>query len=177
MLLNLFSVPIFIGNIDSSKIKLSYKEIKSSFLSDIQTSCHNQNNIEDESLTYLLTTIGDLLKEKVTCDFSLKLTHIWENHYINNDYQEAHIHASSDISFIIYKKVEQSNTIFFHPNKNLVRSFYGGDWFKGNFFGLEQYKIECRENQIVVFPSFVEHMVLKTSKATTIAGNIIINKE
>ncbi len=25
--------------------KLSYKEIKSSFLSDIQTSCHNQNNL------------------------------------------------------------------------------------------------------------------------------------
>ena len=35
-----------------------------------------------------------------------------------------------------------------------------------------QFRPSCREGQIIVFPSFLEHMVKKTSNAITISGNI-----
>jgi len=34
------------------------------------------------------------------------------------------------------------------------------------------YKLECRNNQMVIFPSFVKHGVHKNSNNETIAGNI-----
>jgi hypothetical protein len=40
-----------------------------------------------------------------------------------------------------------------------------------------QFSPKLRENQIIIFPSFLEHMVKKTTEeGSTIAGNISINK-
>ena len=39
-----------------------------------------------------------------------------------------------------------------------------------------QFHPECRSNQIIIFPSCLEHMVKKHSNSTTISGNILIEK-
>ena len=48
--IELFSIPIWIGNIDSSRIKIQDKNIGESFKSKIRTSIHGQNIIDEDSL-------------------------------------------------------------------------------------------------------------------------------
>tara|TARA_R100001460_G_scaffold73310_3_gene114223 strand:- start:239 stop:772 length:534 start_codon:yes stop_codon:yes gene_type:complete len=174
VIIDLFSTPIFIGNIDSSKIKLKSSSTSETFVSELQTTFNVDTKISEESVKYLLDTVVKLLNEKLTQEFEVSLQNIWENKYKNNDFQDVHIHPGAHLSFIIYKKIKSSNTVFFHPSKNLLGCFYDDCWKKTKLFGPQHFEVQCRENQMVVFPSFLEHMVKKTSDAVTIAGNLFL---
>ena len=90
MNLDLFSIPVFIGDIDSKKINLNNKKFKKTWLSQMP-STYEQSNTEKQTLEngeYLLKTIGSLLKEKIKHPFQLSLTNIWENSYVQDDFQE-----------------------------------------------------------------------------------------
>ena len=121
MYLDLFTIPVFIGNIDSSKINLNNKKFKKTWLSQMP-STFDQSNEEQtlENGEYLLKTIGTLLKEKIKHPFELSLTNIWENSYVKDDYQEPHIHENCDFSFIVYKKCKEGKNVFFNPIKNYL---------------------------------------------------------
>ena len=172
MKIELFSIPIWIGNIDSSRIKIQDKNIGESFKSKINTSINGQNIIDEDSLNYLYEVISKLLKKNVLPRYKLQLEHIWTNYYKDSDYQENHAHAGAHLSFIIYKKIEQSNVVFVNPNSVVLDSYYNGDDDKIAFFGGTTFKPQCRENQIILFPSYLEHFVKRTNDAVSIAGNL-----
>ena len=73
-------------------------------MSETPSSINTQNMIERKSLDYLLHEISLLLN--IPQNYKIKLDMIWENHYKNGDFLEAHAHAGSHFSFIIYKKIE-----------------------------------------------------------------------
>jgi hypothetical protein len=174
MIINLFEIPIFIGNIDSKKIKLKNQSFKSIWVSETHSSFNNKNpqeTIENESVLYLLNIIIKLLEEKINYPFEIYLKNIWENQYNKDDYQEPHIHAKSDFSFIIYKEGEEGKTLFFNPSRNFIEPFDNIEFmFKKTFMP------KCKKDQIVIFPSFLEHMVLKCSDVKTISGNLNFKK-
>lgn len=177
MEIKLFSTPIWIGNIDANKINFIEKEIKQSFLSGVKSSHTDFNKeINKESINYLYETIINIMNaENKLPDCSIQLTHIWSNHYETSDFQENHIHAGSDLSFIIYKKVDESKTIFVNPSSKMLEVYYWDCPKKAAFFGPNFFKPECRENQIVIFPSYLEHFVRRSNGAVTVAGNLRIN--
>ena len=177
MKIELFSIPTWIGNIDSSRIIIKNKNLEKSFTSKIETSIYGENIIDNDSLNYLYEVISKLLKKNVLPKYKLQLEHIWTNYYKDSDYQENHAHAGTHLSFIIYKKIEQSNVVFVNPNSVVLDSYYNGDDDKIAFFGGTTFKPQCRENQIILFPSYLEHFVKKTSDAITIAGNLYMNFE
>lgn len=177
MKIDLFSIPIWIGNIDASRIIVEDTNLSESFQSDIETSHGKQNNMSEESLDYLYSVIFNLLNGTISRPYNLKLGHIWNNYYRTDDYQEIHTHPGSDISFIIYKKIKESSTIFQNPNYSVIGSYYHRCDTLTKIFGNIDYQPECRENQIVIFPSFLDHYVKKTSNAITISGNITITIE
>jgi len=172
--IDLFSVPIWIGNIDSSKIKLLKQELKPTFGSEVNTTYNDSfgSKIEESSVKYLLENLISILDETISSRYQIKLINIWENSYGQGDFQEKHIHAGSDLSFVIYKKVEESNTVFVNPSYKLIDAFYHDCKIKQNLFGSFSFSPKCRENQVVIFPSFIEHYVKKINNATTIAGNL-----
>jgi len=174
MRLNLFSIPIWIGNIDAEKIIIEESIPQKTFGSDIHSTHGNQNKIDSESLTYLYNTICNLLDESVSMNFEIKLNSIWTNYYNEIDFQESHAHAGAEVCFIIYKKIQQSNTVFKNPNNLILESYYNHKVFLQNLFGSNDFMPQCRENQIIVFPAFLEHYVKKTSNAMTIAGNMTL---
>lgn len=177
MQIDLFSIPIWIGNIDASKIIVNDTNLKETFRSNIETSFNKQNNISDNSLEYLYSVIIKLLNKTITSPYNIKLGHIWNNYYKSDDFQEIHTHPGSDVSFIIYKKIIESSTIFQNPNYSVLGSYYHKCDTLLKLFGNIDYRPECRENQIVIFPSFLEHYVRKTSDAITISGNLNITIE
>jgi len=178
MIINLFSIPIFINNIDSSKIKFKKKiEPTDTWLSKTPSSYNIDNAesvIDKKTIKFILQSFADELTQVVTGTFELRLKNIWENNYKTEDYQEPHIHTRSDLSFIIYKQdVEESKTIFLNPAKNIIECFKNMSSNAITFFSKEVYKPTLRSNQFVLFPSYLEHMVVKPNKPqSTIAGNI-----
>ena len=175
MKLNLFSIPIYISNIDLDKIKLKNIKVKRQWLSGTESSHDCRNEITEDTRAHILQTIIKLLNYDIHKPYELVLSSIWQNNYKNNDYQERHAHPGSHFSFIIYKKVKQSNTVFFNPFLQLMESYYRKTHVVKTVLIDSTFKVECREGQIVVFPSFLEHMVLKHNNSVTISGNIDIN--
>jgi len=171
MKINLFSIPIFIGNIDAEKITLENETFKKTWLSETNSSFKDCQNIKlnDDSVMYLLESISKLLKQEIKNSFQISLKNIWTNKYNINDYQEEHIHGNSHFSFIIYKNIKESKTVFISPWKDLISAYEMNDLF------LTDFNIECRSNQICIFPSFMKHMVLKNNfPGETISGNLYI---
>ena len=117
-----------------------------------------------------METISQLLKEEIKSPFEIQLKNIWTNKYEVNSYQEEHLHAGSKFSFVIYKNVKESKTVFLSAYSDLINAYEMDNLFPVN------YKIQCRSNQICVFPSFMKHMVLKQEfPGETISGNIHLN--
>ena len=171
MKVNLFSAPIFIGNIDAEKITLENETFSQSWMSKTNSSFNDYKNIKlnKDSALYLLKNISNLLKEEIKNSFQISLKNIWTNKYNINDYQEEHIHGNSHFSFIIYKNIKESKTVFISPWKDLIFAYEMNDLF------LTDFNIECRSNQICIFPSFMKHMVLKNNfPGETISGNLTI---
>ena len=166
MKLELFSCPFFIGNIDLKQIKLD-ASIGKAFLSKTPSSVREDNHLPDESTDYLLSVIVDLLREKYQ-HFTITMLGIWRNEYLNNDFQEPHIHITSKFSFIIYEEVVTPHTIFYNPAKYLIHATMGEDTTVVE----QQFIPQARKGQIIVFPSYVEHMVNKNSDQVTISGNL-----
>jgi|TARA_R100001463_G_scaffold72700_1_gene126560 hypothetical protein len=177
MKLNLFSIPIYISNIDVDRIKLINQTFEKRWLSET-TSSHNAENlgIDPENAKYLLGCISKLISKDIKTGHSLELANIWENQYKENDFQEKHDHPFSHFSFIVYKDIDKSHTVFFNPSLKSMTSYYPPE-ILDNFNGLdENFAPECRKGQLLVFPSFVDHMVRKHSNSITIAGNVLIKE-
>lgn len=170
MRIDIFDIPIFIGNIDSDKIIIENQDFSKTWVSETKSSFFSENSkIKEESVVYLLKNISELLKEKIKNPFEINLKNIWSNKYEKNDYQEEHIHSGCHFSFIIYKDVKESRTVFLSAWKDLIGGWEMEDLFPNRF------NVQCRSNQICVFPSFVKHMVLRNNyPGETIAGNICI---
>ena len=62
-----------------------------------------------------------------------------------------------------------------NSNKNLLAAFYNSEKKQKLFGGNHYFEPECRENQIVIFPSHLEHYVKKHDNSVTISGNLEIN--
>lgn len=173
MQINIFSTPIFINNIDSSKIVLNVKKIEPTFNSEILSSFNDKNcTIEENSLSYLYLVIAESLNNFLKTSFKIKLLNIWQNNYIENDFQEKHIHINSHFSFVIYKEIKESKTVFFFPNNYLIDLFYENNYL--NKYFNTTFTPKLKKDQIIIFPSYLEHMVKKNSNSITISGNILI---
>ena len=175
MQIDLFKIPIFVTSIDSSKINLEYKKIERQWESQTLTSYSQLNYLNKESTDYLLETIVLAIEDFIKINFKVTLTAIWENIYDDKEsFQENHIHTNSHFSFIIYKKIKESKTVFFAPYKYLLECFYSYSFIQ-NYFP-HNFQPCLKENQMNIFPSFLEHMVKPISNSITISGNLNIEK-
>ena len=169
---DIFPTKIYVGNIDSKKIKIKEKKIFNKW-NNVATS-HSENTldnvIEKDSVDYLLKTITGLLDEVIYAKYKIHLTNIWKNYYKNKDYQEIHVHPKSNFSFIIYEKIKESKTIFYRPSHFLAQSI-----FNEPSLYPQTLKPALTENQIIIFPSFLEHSVEQNSNSITISGNFDFN--
>jgi hypothetical protein len=169
MIHSTFGVPFFVSNIDSKKIKFKKENFKKTeeWISKTVSSFNFKNTLTEDSEKYLLKKIIENLDELYKKPYEIRIESIWTNKYLNKDYQEPHIHPGSVYSFIIYKKVGKSKSYFVSPYQDLIISYQVADIFE------ETKRIECKDNQMIIFPSFVKHGVSASSNNETIAGNLI----
>ena len=172
MQVNIFSIPIYIANIEASKLKFKQQKYEQEWSSKTPSSYKQSKNeflLEDESAHYLYDVIKKVFLEKLKRNCKFNVAQIWTNRYEKNDYQEEHIHSGHQFSFIIYSNIQESKTVFISEYRSLNESFNLREIIE------DEFKVECRSNQIVIFPSFLKHRVDRLDHSgETIAGNINI---
>ena len=167
---NLFSVPVFWGDIDPQKITFKNFEVKYKFFSNTKTL---RGTITPEAERYLLDIVVKIL-EPHTPPIQIELNDIWENIYSKGDFEDAHIHPGSQMSFIIYKK-GTTNTVLYAPyrylNEHSVRNTPMSKLYP--WYVIPPMKV----GHILIFPSFIEHMVRKAEvDSGTISGDLRIKE-
>lgn len=173
MIYDIFKFPIQVINIDTSKIHLENQNFEETWISKTKSSFNFENNLSEKSKEYIMKVIANNLFKIINKPFQLELQTLWQNIYKKGDFQEKHTHPGSHFSFVIYKKIKNPHTVFFNPIHNLLMSYYSENQDLKNFFKIYE-KIEVREQQMVIFPSFIEHMVEKTDDSVTVSGNVIL---
>tara|TARA_R110000765_G_scaffold104431_1_gene194219 strand:+ start:545 stop:1054 length:510 start_codon:yes stop_codon:yes gene_type:complete len=160
----IFSTPLWIKDIDPKKLDLVSHNFKPSWLSETPSSFGEENNkMTQEGMIYLKTQILQCLSDLKIKDCSV--FQIWRNIY-EDDFQERHMHVKSHFSFSIYEKLSRPQTIFYHPAHDMIYATQVEDYISPYL------EPKVKQNQIVIFPSYVEHLVKRSHNSMTISGNI-----
>jgi hypothetical protein len=164
---DLFSIPIFVDQVDLTKIQITETGYDATWLSDVKTNYLHQPEIHPDTFDYLSGVIDKHLSITGTYK-NPTIGAIWRNAYSKTDTQEVHIHAGFQWSFIIYETVQESKTVFLNPAWKTIENQMG---IYAPAFPMN-YRPKVGPGTIIIFPSFIEHHVLAGNEGTTIAGNI-----
>jgi hypothetical protein len=172
MIKNLFAIPIFEDVVDLDKIHIESKEYNTTWDSEINTSFGTEHNVSEETWIHLNEVVSRNINE-IQCSYeNARIDGIWRNVYTKNDYQDPHIHPHSQWSFIIYETVPESKTLFFNPSMKDIQNQICGNGTPQ--FPLD-YKPKLKAGSIIIFPSFLMHMVTHGNEGSTISGNVYLD--
>lgn len=166
---DIFSIPVFIDQVDLAKIKISDEPTEKMWLSETPSTMGKQHNIDPETIEHLIEifsrNLGPLIGQNP------RFGYIWRNKYTKTDWQDIHIHPHCQWSFIIYETVETSKTVFMNPSYKDIQNHLSGN--------LPGFPLDFRPNlnkgDILIFPSFLEHFVMPGNEGSTISGNLYMD--
>lgn len=166
----LFGSPIWVTKVNPKQLNLQSKNFKPNWYSKTLSSFSDNsedNFMDKQGLDYLLSKATNCLMDVGIT--KVKLISIWRNIY-QNSFQERHMHAKSHFSFTIYEKLTNPQTVFYHPAHDMIYAL-----------GLEKYinpviTPNIVEGDMIIFPSYLDHMVQRTENSMTISGNFEIEQ-
>tara|TARA_E500000331_G_scaffold165834_1_gene160620 strand:+ start:1010 stop:1618 length:609 start_codon:yes stop_codon:yes gene_type:complete len=168
----IFGVPIFRYHLESNKIKEIAKE-KFSVYNEYpineappgwQCSLRTEfNTSKDNVYQDLYSGVMD----QFTKDLALEncrayIDESWLNYYIGSENQEEHDHLPGFYSGIHFIKYDDGHTAtrFVNPIYQLYSFMYKDiDLYKNPDFGSQHWSPEVKEGDIIIFPSFLRHLV------------------
>ena len=168
----LFGIPIFEDEVELEKIVLPDAELENTWDSGTPTTFGTQkvDDVPQETWKYLSEVVERNLYYGECMGANPRFGHIWKNVYGKHDYQEVHIHPNCQWSFVIYVDT-YSKTSFLNPSMKDIQNQIGNQVVQ---FPLD-YKPNLGPGSIIIFPSFLMHMVNNGVGGTTISGNIYMD--
>ena len=165
----LFGIPIFEDEVDLEKIVLPDAELENTWDSGTPTTFGTQkvDDVPQETWKYLSEVVERNLYYGECMGANPRFGHIWKNVYGKHDYQDVHIHPNCQWSFVIYVDT-YSKTSFLNPSMKDIQNQIGNQVIQ---FPLD-YKPDLGPGSIIIFPSFLMHMVNSGNEGTTISGNV-----
>lgn len=161
-------------DVDLNKLKYSSK--------GKQKLSYNSNTPRKDNLTfknpgYLKECIEKgtnkiMASYKQNYEYDILIPPIWEHEYKKDDFQEDHIHYTDHFSFVIYVKGE-SGTVFKNPCGYHLQSMYPKF---NNYLAGYEFAPKLKKGQMIFFPSYIPHYVVKSSNKKTIVGDIQIKR-
>ena len=166
----IFGIPIFEDKVDVTKFDIiPPAPLEPTWDSGVPStfSSQKQELIPEDIWRYLSEVIERNLYPANLMGKNARFGHIWKNVYEKHHYQDAHIHPKSQWSFVIYVDVT-SRTAFFNPSIHNIQNHIG---CTNPYFPLD-YKPNLEPGSIIIFPSFLMHMVNSGNEGSTISGNL-----
>ena len=118
--------------------------------------CLKIKSIIEQELEHFIDALG------IRADLKFSIKNSWAVRHHLNDWSQSHIHSNSLFSGILYLKVDSnSGNINFRKSQNtgLGLASIRIPYTESNIFNLESYVITPVENQLVLFPSTLQHSV------------------
>lgn len=170
MRVNIFSIPIFIDQVDLNKINIGDPPTDRIWLSKTPSTMGKEHNITQETYEYLVEKFIENLGAELIGP-NPRFGEIWRNKYNEHDWQDIHIHPHSSWSFIIYEDVVESKTVFMNPTFNDIQNHMGTN---NREFPLD-FRPTCKTGDMIIFPSFLQHFVRPGNVGSTISGNVYMD--
>ena len=170
--ITIFQDSIIVGSLKNKKLK---DLIKSTLDHEEKTNSGNEisnhggyqtKNIWNENIIKpILEKTSDLISQSYCFPrLQFKMLNLWINKNYKHNFNKIHNHAMSDFSGVYYIEVSEKNgeLVFYRGDKtnqvmNIQKNFKGKD-FDENFC------LQPLENQLVIFPSHLQHMVFPHSE-------------
>ena len=144
-------------------------------MSKTQTSYISHTDASPETFSYITEHLQAFTNEFVIIPHHVEFQQLWANEYGHKDFQEPHLHGGSDISFVIFKEISntENGLVFYHPAHDLISM---NQFWNGELVDIEKIHLcTAQVGQMVIFPSFIRHMVKATDiKRVTYSGNAVI---
>jgi len=166
----IFAIPIFEDKVDIEKIKLPEMVCEPTWDAGVPSTFAKKLPLDQEAYEHLSSIINQNLYDGNLLGANPKFGHIWYNRYDKHHYQDAHIHPGCQWSFIIYVDI-RPKTSFLNPSMGLIQNQMGNNL---EAFPLD-YKPDLEPGSIIIFPSFLMHMVNSGNEGTTISGNVYMD--
>ena len=184
---NLWPIPIYHGEIP---VKQEWKDT----VINTEYERTHVNNSDISKDRYILNTIPDLkqdienhcerfVRKYLTVKDNAKfyLQNSWCNLHNSGEYSQIHYHASSLLSGVYYPILpKNSGDISFHKGSIYTNVFHQSirfEYEENNNITAEQYVINLKEGDIVLFPSHLDHSVQRNNsneKRYSIAFNFYV---
>jgi len=165
--LQLFSMPVAICHQSFTPTKQMFDKIKkiNKFRPNEgkNKSSLDTKILEDEIFKPLKTFVTGHLKNYAHRFFHIKekvnfyVTQSWLNFNDKETYHHLHSHPNSIISGVYYFSGENTN-ITFHRDRGLFPGFLF-DYNKFDIFNSEEYTVDIKPGQLILFPSSLKHSV------------------
>jgi uncharacterized protein (TIGR02466 family) len=159
-LYNLFPIPLGFFNRPVTEKELSLvKNLEKRPNTGNQTST---NTFILKNMTLLHSWIEDCLAEyfKATTapknNISLKITQSWVNFSEVGQYHHKHAHSNSIVSGIYYIQTNPDDRVYFYRDGYQQIKILTDNW---NIYNSESWWFEAEVGKLILFPSFLTHMV------------------
>lgn len=155
-------------NLNLSNLELYANELKDSsdgrIVSNKKGWQSNDLNHDDFELKELISEIKErifVLLESQEFETNFFLDNIWMNINSTHAYNEIHIHPNSLLSGVFYVKVPKNSgrIVFVNPNFSISSFLWKTSIKKLNGFNSQKWKIDPKENMLLIFPSWLHHYV------------------
>jgi len=170
--ITIFQDSIIVESLKNKKLK---DLIKSTLDNEEKTNSGNQisnhggyqtKNIWNENIVKpILEKTSDLIAQSYSFPrLQLKMLNLWINKNYKHNFNKIHNHAMSDFSGVYYIEVSEKDgeLVFYRGDKtNQMMSIQEN--FKGEDFD-EDFRLQPLENQLIIFPSHLQHMVFPHSE-------------
>ena len=166
----IFAIPVFEDKVDLDKINIPEMVTEPTWDAGGPSTFAKKMVLDNGTIEHLSGIINQNLYDGNLLGANPKFGHIWYNRYDKHHYQDAHIHPNCQWSFIIYIDL-RPKTSFLNPSMGMIQNQMGNNL---EAFPLD-YKPDLEPGSIIIFPSFLMHMVNSGNEGTTVSGNIYMD--
>jgi uncharacterized protein (TIGR02466 family) len=173
MIQNIFTKSIFKINLQNLNYKKQVKEVLNNYkknnysriisnVNGFQSILIEEEDFQKQSLDFFKDSILNFIKSfDPLCNFFIELNGIWINENFTGSLNSKHLHPQSNFSGVYYIKVpENSGDIIFYRDEILYDYLENYKIFNSSEFNISE-KIEIKEDDLILFPSFLNHSVEK----------------
>ena len=176
-LYSVFPTPVYIAKRDTNLSPEEEKEIRKIIKEGMHKSTHNSTSINKYIFKEKLKSLKQFCERHVNIyvnetigpkeELDFYITQSWLNINKPGEYHHAHSHQNSLISGVFYISTEEDDKIYFHDPNVKIKDVLRIEPEEFNLFNSLTWWLPVNSNELVLFPSWLDHRVEVNEKATT----------
>lgn len=172
----LFPCPVYVIKRDFNLSNKEEKEIEEIIKDGVLRNVGNFQTINTDIFNGRLKKIKQFCEQHINeyvnqviypkKELEFYITQSWINVTKPGSYHHNHTHGNSIISGVFYISCEEEDNLIFEDPNHKIRNMISFDTKESNVWNSPNWKIHSRNNELILFPSWIHHQVTPNEKAT-----------